>query len=569
MSSQTKVDCTRIATDQKHISYLDGHIEFIIQDFLEGLNTPRALTVWLLYVNGEHEQLVSLPLPDQETYSYSDPFFRDYQATVLLRKSTFLETGIDTKARALSKLQEAESHCKQSNERFRTSDLGLNQALNPLIYRVKRKISSVLGPFDLDEFFSGAGWGPGATFSLPRKRATPVDKMLEHRITVTSDCYQIARSLIGRDIHWAQARGIPADGPCSLLASEFQIVKGNRVVTVPKDARSDRPIAIEPTANLFFQKGIGKMIRNRLRRVGVDLNDQSKNAELSRVGSIDGSVSTIDLSSASDTVCRELVRRVLPDDWAVWCERLRSKYSTIDGTTFVMNEKFSSMGNGFTFELESLIFWALASLFDPKASVYGDDIVVSTDVYPDVICALIEFGFLVNYEKSFSTGRFRESCGSHYFGGFNVKPIYIKDHPCNSVVDYIGFANSLLLFSSRIGIFGFDPRPLPAWRRAVREFDLHVYTVFDGDNTLPIGLAFPRHHRRLAPHFTWSRSTGVLRLPGLSYRPGRFRHHWSDSSLAYTLRFSPEVPISDGFPTKRGGAYVVRHIQLNGRVTAV
>jgi hypothetical protein len=90
------------------------------------------------------------------------------------------------------------------------------------------------------------------------------------------------------------------------------------------------------------------------------------------------------------------------------------------------------MGNGFTFPLETLIFWALAACcVRPedvgKVSVYGDDIIVPTYAYALLTEVLVAAGFLVNSKKSFVDGPFRESCGRDYLSGIDIRPSYIKD----------------------------------------------------------------------------------------------------------------------------------------------
>jgi len=94
---------------------------------------------------------------------------------------------------------------------------------------------------------------------------------------------------------------------------------------------------------------------------------------------------------------------------------------------WVFNEKFSSMGNGFTFELETMIFWAaISSVSDGLISVYGDDLIIESAYYHDVISALDLLGFTPNGEKSFYQGKFRESCGADYWDGNEVRPCYLK-----------------------------------------------------------------------------------------------------------------------------------------------
>jgi hypothetical protein len=90
------------------------------------------------------------------------------------------------------------------------------------------------------------------------------------------------------------------------------------------------------------------------------------------------------------------------------------------------------MGNGYTFELETLIFYALVRAVCGKegtVSVYGDDLIYPSRFVGPVRELLAFCGFETNVEKSFSTGNFRESCGGHYFKGHSVTPFYITQLP--------------------------------------------------------------------------------------------------------------------------------------------
>jgi hypothetical protein len=119
-------------------------------------------------------------------------------------------------------------------------------------------------------------------------------------------------------------------------------------------------------------------------------------------------------------------------------------------------EKFSAMGNAFTFELETLLFYAIAKavaevegVVDSRVVVYGDDIVCSSESYDKTIYALNYFGFRVNETKSFQFGPFFESCGKHYHSGVDVTPIYQKS-VVNSPEECIRFHNRLVRWSERI-----------------------------------------------------------------------------------------------------------------------
>jgi hypothetical protein len=139
----------------------------------------------------------------------------------------------------------------------------------------------------------------------------------------------------------------------------------------------------------------------------------------------------------------------------------------IDGEEHV-NEMFSSMGNGFTFELETLIFYSVARTcayfrgISGVISVYGDDIICPSMLADDLTWVLEYLGFTVNTEKSFVSGPFRESCGGHYHNGVDVTPFYLRK-PIETLVDLIHVANAIRLWSDRLGLGVLDPVLRDTW----------------------------------------------------------------------------------------------------------
>jgi hypothetical protein len=249
--------------------------------------------------------------------------------------------------------------------------------------------------------------------------------------------------------------------------ADLRIVEGNIMFTVPKKTDIDRVACKEPDLNMFMQKGLGGEIRRCLKRVGIDLNDQSRNRDLAYRGSKDGSLATLDLSSASDSVTSSLVYLLMPTCWFTLLDALRCENTWIDNELH-RNEMFSSMGNGFTFELESLIFWALSkatAYFTGTSgviSVYGDDIICPTSMAQDLIWILSVFGFQTNRDKSFTEGPFRESCGGHYHSGFDVTPFYLRK-PIESLLDIIHMANSLRKWAAQDAYKILDPEVEDIW----------------------------------------------------------------------------------------------------------
>lgn len=212
------------------------------------------------------------------------------------------------------------------------------------------------------------------------------------------------------------------------ISDFLEVVPGNRMCAVPKTTEIDRLIACEPSGNAFLQQAVGGFFKQRLLdKADIDLFDQTRNQRGAFEALVDG-YATIDLEAASDSLSTELVRAVLPHEWFSLLDSLRSHKTLYNGKWRYL-DKFSSMGNGFTFELETLIFWATCKSVcqDSQLLVYGDDIIVSQRDANNCINALHLIGFKVNVEKSFLSGRYYESCGKHYYDLEDVTPVYQKE----------------------------------------------------------------------------------------------------------------------------------------------
>lgn len=427
-----------------------------IDKFLTSLDCPRSLSVYLLYNNQEFDQLVNLAV-DPLHYNDANDFRDAYAATNLLSKfQDFSIPGLDRRKAALKKFFEFEELCNLTNNRFRNLNAD-PQFKGPAVWlhnAVTRKIQDILGPLDVGETLRCADWGPGATTLIKRSDSSAPAKF-QHEVGITRDLYPLLSSQFFTDLSnlWG-----------AQLGEKFPVLcVGNRVVTVPKNAKIDRVIAIEPGLNLWLQKGIGSVLRSKLGKCGVDLQHQSVNQLLAKRSSMDGTLATVDLSSASDSISRELVREILPSDWYLLMDSSRSHFGIIDGKPHLWS-KFSSMGNGFTFELETLIFYAAAVACceylgaDPdRVSVYGDDIIIPVECQYLFQLMMDFYGFRMNMEKSFFTSPFRESCGAHYFAGICCKPFFLKKTLRNAL-DLIKFHNGVRLFSHRQYDFACDRR---------------------------------------------------------------------------------------------------------------
>lgn len=377
-----------------------------------------------------------------KAYSSVNSFKRDYAFHSFLRKWKGLKSNkIDPEKAAFATWLKSEESCFRTNRRLYLESSTGNYSVAPsIIVNAQRKVAQVLGPLRIDRISELCRFGNGATYDL-RRGSTHAEKT--RRPSITFDAIPWAcRVLAGDEIMGSIV------GPLS----DLKIVRANRMVMVPKTAKTHRPIAAEPTLNSYIQQGFGRYIRSRLAHVGVNLDDQTINQDYARRALVEG-FSTIDLSSASDTLCVNLVKLLLPREWFEALDELRSKFTEYRGKTY-LNSKFSSMGNAYTFELESLIFFALIESVRTSdvSSVYGDDLIVRHCDFEPTVEVLTWAGFTVNEHKSFSEGsRFYESCGRHYFDSEEVTPCYQKD-VCSRPHDYVRLHNRLVRAGIRLNL---------------------------------------------------------------------------------------------------------------------
>lgn len=257
----------------------------------------------------------------------------------------------------------------------------------------------------------------------------------------------------------------------SALYGDEHVVRGSRLTFVPKNDQTSRTICVEPNLNVLFQIGFGRILSKRLRRIyGIDLEvQQERNRVLARRGSRRewrGSYATLDLESASDSISANMLWHMLPEKFLYFLERYRCKETEIPSKGWAWLGMISSMGNGFTFPLQTILFSAMVvtvyrslglQLRFPRGTatgnfgVNGDDIVVRRMAVPRLMFLLSYLGFTVNKQKSFVEGPFRESCGGDYFRGHNVRGVYVKSLDTEQA-RYVAI-NRLVQFSARTGIF--------------------------------------------------------------------------------------------------------------------
>ncbi len=277
-----------------------------------------------------------------------------------------------------------------------------------------------------------------------------------------------------------------------------------RVIAVPKTQKAPRIIAMEPTCMQYMQQAVSSTLMSHLERhlmasqapngttrqnltsqdggsggaipkgssqipiPVLGFRDQENNQLLAREGSLHGNLATLDLSEASDRVLNSHVLELFRP-WPSLSEAVqacRSRTAVLPSGTKVRLSKFASMGSALCFPVEALVFTTIVMLgiqdarktrlnsrdlvrLRGKVRVFGDDLIVPADCAAAVVHKLELFGLKVNTDKSFVTGRFRESCGGDFFDGEWVTPIRLKKsvplsrRDVEEIQHWVEFSNSL------------------------------------------------------------------------------------------------------------------------------
>jgi hypothetical protein len=491
----------------------------------------------------------------------------------LLKKYPFPGDAAARRAAAIKTVLAGDLACSDFNRTGYKGLLNPDGGPTPLLQGMRAFALKVLGN-DVDDIsITSKLWcrhGPGTTTDISKRFRSSYYKYVRWPYECTESAFAHAKELISCDPRWFGALENSYREQFEIPKWEIidhdhmfrrviRIVKGNRITTVPKDGRKDRPIAIEPSINMVLQLGVDGYIRKRLKRWGIDLDSQVKNQTLARSGSVSHGCersATIDLASASDTISLRICKLILPEKWYRYLCDLRSPFGELPDRTSLRFSKMSTMGNGSTFALESLIFASVVYAVATgvchryprnKIAIFGDDLIVPEVMAEAVVEALRRCGFSTNQDKSFLEGDVKESCGTDWVNGFNVRPVFVKKSP--EFVDEV-FTHRNLLFrwlSNTIGLDPVDSQLMTRFRSWIptkfrtllgpisdEEFAgyLHTYTV-------------PKGAHKHSKYFYTSIARSMGTAPGgkdflfrklmhqlrpSSYRPKSFNHDFGSSN---------------------------------------
>jgi hypothetical protein len=342
----------------------------------------------------------------------------------------------DEALQSFKSLNEEVSHAKV------TCDPVVLAEARDFIFRALCGYSKTLDPegvqdtFRISHVLDRWRFGPGASNGVS---GTHTADKVSRRFTATDSAHSLTRSLVLTHPYLGPLHSV-AFGNDDLV----EVLAGSRLTTVLKNEVERRVIAIECSGNMALQLGWSSVLEGTLRFIGNDLkNQQAKNKYQAYVGSLTGDRATVDLKKASDRQLIELMRLLWPRDCFNFMMATRSTQTELrfsDGhVEDVPLNMLSTMGNGWTFPVMTL---TLTSLLYANArvnhaqrqrrvdwsryAVFGDDIILPTAQYDSFCEVLQSCGYVVNYDKSYSTGPFRESCGGDYYDGVDVTPVYVK-----------------------------------------------------------------------------------------------------------------------------------------------
>jgi hypothetical protein len=366
----------------------------------------------------------------------------------------------------------------RSNERCRTWTYLPNTSLDEELYgEFRNLLYRFLYPqgyplvHSVNDLFDRGRCGPGV--AIGARGMDFYTKFFDSPLTVTSESLVVAYN--NATANDPRSTWQLAESNRQLLWGDPELVPGSRFSFVPKDDTTSRLIAIEPSLNMFYQLGLGRLLEERLVSFfGLDIASQPQiNQEAACFGSVTDDLATLDLSNASDSLGLPMLEWALPGSFLNLLRLLRSPKGDLSGASQELH-MVSTMGNGFTFPLETLVFSSVvvaciksfgftpvrpyktsAAALEPNElygywGVFGDDIICHKRVAQRVIRLLSLLGFEVNRDKSFVEGVFRESCGRDFFKGHDVRGVYIKrlDTPESRYVAI----NALNVWSAKTGI---------------------------------------------------------------------------------------------------------------------
>lgn len=417
-------------------------------------STPFSAKVKSLITRRDWVALANLEV-NPRNYQDVVTYKADSGLCALFSSNADLPTGIDRRDAALKKWWVSEQECSKINAQFSNYLSGYYPGVDGRVVefldRLAKRVAVILGP--LPPEIQGR-FGPGTTHEtvgfkrIKGRGLTVVDKI--QALSGTSGAQELAA--------WSGCRDRVTDPTYFGIQRELWTTRGSIWESVPKKATGDRAIAIEPGLNVYLQLGLEDVLWRRLNRIGIHKEHQQEKHRYLARNALKLGLATLDESMASDLWARNAVRFLLKYSplWLSLLESVRSPVMLVEGR-WVYLEKFSSMGNGFTFPLMTILFHSLLlEVCGDQATVstFGDDLILPAEFARTVIAALRFLGHKPNESKSHYDGVFRESCGEDFFNGVPCRPHFLEKWPA-SPPELYSLSNGLVRRASSVPLLRF------------------------------------------------------------------------------------------------------------------
>lgn len=319
--------------------------------------------------------------------------------------------------------------------------LPLKERSRLVLRQARKHASRILGKYVLEEHISACRFGKKACVGFTKPNSY-LDTKLSGPITGSKAHLSFLQSALDRDPILSRMIGGIKREEVETLTLSF----------VPKSFKALRAIMPDTLAGSFYTSGLGSVIAQRLRSIGLDIRFlQREHGLMIRRSSRTLELATADLSSASDSLTLELLCRLLPRDWfrAVVYGRIGQCTIAGGGVEKIHLSSVLTMGLGQTFPLQTVVFYCLLlaikdlSGVEGAISVYGDDLIYPSKMHRFVRGTFEDLHLILNEDKTYVRQPFRESCGSDYYCGFDVRPFCFEGGPRNKLHDRLDYVRHL------------------------------------------------------------------------------------------------------------------------------
>lgn len=427
----------------------------LYRHFVSDFRRTLGLDSHLETIYKSHFDLKSYRENTFPTYSSTaEPLFKWlYQHETLFKRYTFSKDMY-----TVADLEElTKTKFLKTQERI-ASGYRQHEVVSRVVRETRRIIAHVLGDYDKDEHIKYCKFGKKSDVGNTLRQAF-LDLKVGQPITGTYDQIAWFDRVVSNDA--LLLRGILESQSIqglSLAHSQptginYEICDTLTLVNVPKSWKSLRSIMPNTRIGVFYTNGLHGYLSDCLRkRAHLDIRSlQTKHGELAKDASINGRLVTADLSAASDSLSIGVMRALLPSKWFKVFSLGRVPYCNV-GDQKIRLESFMTMGLGFTFCLQTLVFYSLLRAIavligKPRAfvSVYGDDLIYHRILHPYVVKVFPYLHLQLNEDKTYATGHFRESCGSDYHSGTDVRPFCFQgEHQTLTRTRFASFLYKLL-----------------------------------------------------------------------------------------------------------------------------